>query len=52
MNSVTFTVYLLVSFVIAFLCTIVLVLMFTISDYIATKKERKKRKTVWELEEK
>ena len=52
MNGVTFTVYLLASFVIAFLCTAVLVLMFMISDYIATKRERKKRKSVWDFGDK
>ena len=52
MNGVTFTVYLLASFVVAFLCTGVLVLMFMISDYIATRRERKKRKSVWDFEDK
>ena len=52
MNGVTFTVYLLATFVVAFLCTGVLVLMFMLSDYIATRRERKKRKSVWDFEDK
>jgi len=52
MNEVTFTVYLLATFVVAFLCTGVLVLMFMLSDYIATRRERKKRKSVWDFGDK
>ena len=49
MNGVTFTVYLLATFVVAFLCTGVLVLMFMLSDYIVTRRERKKRKSIWDF---
>ena len=49
MTAVSFTVYLLATFVVAFLCTGVLVLMFMLSDYITTKRERKKRKSVWDF---
>tara|TARA_A100000172_G_scaffold71133_1_gene51633 strand:- start:2134 stop:2295 length:162 start_codon:yes stop_codon:yes gene_type:complete len=52
MNEVSFTVYLLATFVVAFACTGVLVLMFMISDYIATRRDRKKRKSVWNFGDK
>ena len=52
MNGVTFTVYLLATFVVAFSCTGILVLMFMLSDYIATRRERKKHKSVWDFPDK
>jgi len=52
MEQVSLGIYLLVTLIVAILCTSVLVLMFWISDQISLKRKTKKRKTFWDFGEK
>ena len=49
MEHVSLGIYLLVTFIVATLCTLVLILMFWISDRISLNRKIKKRKTVWKF---
>jgi|LULU01.1.fsa_nt_gb hypothetical protein len=41
--------YLVLTLLVALSCTGILLLMFMLSDYIATRRERKKRKSIWDF---
>jgi NADH:ubiquinone oxidoreductase subunit 3 (subunit A) len=52
MEEVSLFIYLVTTFIVAIACTSVLILMFWISDLISTRRERKKKKSVWDFGEK